>query len=175
MDDQVIPITVCNVAWQQYLSSISDWLGQPPSRGVDACASPLTDLAKYTASLAEFEAGCELDPKRTLRERGPWLRHTFFSFLILTSNDTILKVAETTDLDVLSTKVEEGRGAVVSGTLEAWREMVILGCRESSTRRMRFLCTTIKQTFDRIGLSDIWFEYRTSRHADSTLLLTYQG
>jgi hypothetical protein len=175
MEDQVIPITICNIAWQQYLSMISDWLGHPPSRGIDSSSSKLSPIAKYTASLAEFEAGQELDPKRTLREQGPWLRHTFFSFLILTSESTILKVAEITDLDILSVQSEDGRAAVISGTLDAWRTAVILCCRSTMTRRTRLLFNVIKQTFDHIGLSDLWFEYRATKHQDQTFLLEYKS
>lgn len=173
MGDQVIPITICNVAWQQYLSSTSEWLGQPPSRGIDASGSKFCDFAKYTASLGEFEAQRILDPKRTLRSEGPWLRHTFYSFLILTSEQTILKVAETTDLDVISVGSEDGRVAVVSGNLKSWKDAVIVMCREEVSKRSRALFNTIKEMFDNIGLADIWFDYRASSNQDSTFLLRY--
>lgn len=175
MDDKVIPITVCSVAWQQYLTTIAEWLGQPPSRGLDVCPSKLSNFARYTASLGEFEAQQELDPKRTLRKtEGPWLRHTFYSFLILTSEETILKMAETTDLDIISVKAEEGRVAVVSGTLDTWHRAVILMCREIVPRRSRLLFNVIKGMFDNIGLRDIWFDYRESGILDGTFLLEYK-
>lgn len=171
MDDQVIPITAVNVDWQRYLSITSEWLGQPPSKGVDSCRSKLSDFAKYTASLGEFMAGKEIEAKRVLRERGPWLQHTFFSFLILTSERNLLRVAETTDLSVLSAQAEEGRGAVVSGTLDRWRDAIEFGCSEACPKKLRLLFNEIKRVFDHIGLQDIFFDFRIKDAGDGTFLL----
>jgi hypothetical protein len=171
MDDRVIPISIPNVAWQQYLSLTSEWLGHPPSKGVDSCQSKLSDFATYTASLGEFQAGKETDAKRTLRTRGPWLQHTFFSFLVLTSPSVILRVAESTDLNVLSTKVDGKRASVISGTLLEWRDTIILLCAADSPKRVRLLFNTIKQAFDQIGLQDVFFEYKLKDAGDGTFLL----
>jgi hypothetical protein len=171
MDDRVIPISIPNVAWQQYLSLTSEWLGHPPSKGVDSCQSRLSDFARYVASLGEFQAGKEVDAKRTLRTRGPWLQHTFFSFLVLTTTNNLLRVAESTDLKVLSTEVDGKRASVISGTLQEWRDSVILMCDDTSPKRLRLLFNTIKRAFDQIGLQDVFFEFRLKDAGDGTFLL----
>lgn len=174
MDDQITLIGMNTVAWQEYLSLTSEWFGHSPSKGVDACPSKLTDFAKYTASLGEFLVGKELDAKRTLRERGPWLQHTFFTFMFIASDAIVLKVAETTDLSVLSAKAEEGRGVVVSGTLEQWRDAVVLCCGVHSNKRLRSIFNQIKQIFDQMGLQDVFFEFRPKDAGDGTFLLEYK-
>lgn len=171
MDDRVIPIAITNVAWQQYLNTVTELLGKSPSRGVDSCSAKLSDFAKYTASLAEFQMGQELDAKRILRTRGPWLQHTFYSFLILTSNTMILKVAEATDLSILSTKADTYRLALVSGTLDKWRDAVILFCDKSGSKRLRLIFNQIKRAFDQLGLQDVFFEFSLRDAGDGTFLL----
>jgi len=174
MDDQVIPISLSNVAWQQYLSSTSEWLGHCPSKGVDACPSKLSDFAKYTASLGEFQSGHALNAKRTLRTRGPWLQHTFYSFLIMTSGPIILRVAESTDLNVISTKALTGRASIISGTLDKWRDAIILCCQEDTPKRLRFIFNTIKKAFDQLGLQDVFFEFNLRDAGDGTFLLEHR-
>lgn len=174
MDDRVIPIAILSIDWQRYLSTSSEWLDHPPSKGVDSCPSRLSDIAKYVASLGEFLAGKETNAKRVLRERGPWLQHVFFSFMILTSERAILRIAETTDLHVLSSQVEEGRGAVVSGTLDRWKDAVVLCCGEHSTKRVRLLFNEVKRVFDHVGLQDVFFDFSIKDAGDGTFLLEHK-
>jgi len=173
MSDRVIPIALPQVAWEQYLSEIRDMCGRSPASGVDACTSNLSNFAKYTASLAEFQAGKEMDAKPALRRPGPWLQHTFFSFLILTSNANVLRVSESTNLDVISAKAGKQRAAVVSGNLSQWREAVILFCNRESPERLRRMFNEIEYRFEQLGLADLWNDYRRDNLSDSTFYLTY--
>lgn len=173
MCDQVIPIGLTQIAWEHYLNSVRDITGRSPASGVDACTNKLSDFAKYTASLAEFQAGKETDAKASLRRPGPFLQHSFVSFLILTSNANILRISEGTDLDVLSTKVKRKRAAIVSGRSIDWREAVIVFCTKDTPLSLRKIFNEIKWRFEQLGLQDMWSGYRTDTLQDSTFYLTY--
>lgn len=170
---RVTPIALTNVAWQLYVNNASELLGQAPTRGVDRCSSKLSDYAKYTASLAEFQAAKELDPKQTLRRPGPYLRHTFYSILISETPSTVLRISEDTDLAVLSTQIEKKRAAIVSGNLEQWRNAVIVCCDPAAGKTIRELFFDVKSMFDQLGLSDLWFNYSTRQQKDGVPGLEY--
>jgi hypothetical protein len=167
MNDRAILISIPNVAWQTYLNTSSEWLGRSVSKSVDSSGSQLADLAKYTASLAELTAE-DSNARQALRERGPCLRHTFYSFLISTSPSIILNVAENTDLNVLSHK---GRVAVVSGTLDLWVNAIVTCCRPNNKLRLKELFNGIKLIFDQLGLQDVFFEFNLRSHTDGTFYL----
>lgn len=174
MADRVVPIALSQVAFSDYLSVSTELLGRSPATGVDRCPAQLSNIAKYTASLCELQAGKVIDSKEALRSRGPWFRHSFYSFLILSSDSVVLRVAESTSLDLISAKAEdEGRVAIFSGNLEDWRDAVIVCCAPSVPKRLRFLFNIIKQAFGTLGLDDIWYDYRTEKHQDGTLYLRY--
>ncbi len=171
---RVIPIALTNVAWQHYLNNAAELLGCSPSRGVDRCTSRLSDLAKYTASLAEFQAKEELDPRRTLRRPGPYLRHTFYSILISESPSVILRISEGSDLDVISAQAGKDRVAIVSGTLDKWRNAVIMFCSPDAHKVTRELFNEIKAMFDQLGLADIFHGYSATSQKDGTFALEYK-
>lgn len=174
-EDLVIPVILSNVNWTKYLDTAQELLGHNPARGVDASTSKLSVFAKFTASLAEFKLKTELNAKQTLRTPGPWLDHTFYGFLIYTSSTTILGIAESTDLAILSAQGGKGeRAAIVSGTLKQWREAVIVCCNATATERVRRLFNQIKGMFDQVGLADIWFEFSLKGLPDKTFFLERQ-
>jgi hypothetical protein len=174
MADQVIPIALSQVAMTQYLSVSQELLGRSPSIGIDNCPAQLSDIAKYTASLAELRAGKEVDSLEVLRSPGPHLHHTFYSFMILSSNSVILRVSEGTSLDTLSAPAEdEGRVAIFSGNLAEWRDAIIVCCGPNEPKKLRLLFNVVKQAFDKLGLSDIWYEYSAESHKDGTFYLRY--
>jgi hypothetical protein len=173
---RVTPIAVSTVAWQQYIDTAAMLLGHAPSRGVDASPSKLSDFAKYVASLAEFTAKKELDPRTVLRgeQSGPQLHHLFFSIMVCEKHATILKIAEAAGLSVLSASTGKERAAVISGTLAAWRDAVIIFCDRNASCDLRELFNEVKRMFDRIGLSDIWYKYKHRGLSDDTYYLEYR-
>jgi hypothetical protein len=172
---RIVPLAVVNVAYENYLSTVTKLTGRTPSKGIDSCQSTLSDFAKYSASLAEFHLKRELDPKQALRRPGPWLRHTFFSILLLESPMLLLRLSEATDLDVLSTKGNDGYVAIVSGNLEVWRNAVITCCQLDVLLSLRSLFNEVKSMFEQIGLADIWFGFSSQGLPDGTFFLEYKG
>jgi hypothetical protein len=172
---RVIPIAASAVNWQLYIDTAADWLGHAPSRGVDASSSRLSDFAKYTASLVEFSTKQEIDPRGVLRGRpGPQLHHTFFSVMVREKHATILRIAEAAGLSVLSSSTGRERAAIVSGTLAAWRDAVIVFCHKDTPRDLRELFNEVKRMFDHIGLADIWHDYKRRGLPDKTYYLEYK-
>jgi hypothetical protein len=172
--NRVTPITVSAVNWQQYVDTAAELLGHAPSRGVDASPSKLSDFAKYTASLAEFAAKRELDPRGVLRRPGSHLRHLFFSVMVCEKHATILRIAEDESLAVISSSAGKERAAILSGTLSEWREAVIAFCDKDSPRDLRELFNEVKRMFDHIGLRDIWHGYQQRKLPDKTYHLEYK-
>jgi hypothetical protein len=175
-EDLVIPVILSNVNWTKYIDTAQELLGYKPTRGVDASTSKLSEFAKFTASLAEFKLKTELNAKQTLRTPGPWLDHTFYGFLVESTASTILGIAESTDLALLSVQ-SNGKGmraAIVSGTLKQWRDAVIVCCNATAMERVRRLFNQIKGMFDQIGLADVWFEFSHKSLPDKTFLLERQ-
>lgn len=172
--NRVIPIAVSAVNWQQYIDTAADLLGHAPSRGVDTSRSKLSDFAKYAASLAEFSAKQELDPRGVLRRPGPHLRHLSFSVMVCEKHSTILRIAEDGGLAVISSPLKKERAAVISGTLAQWREAVIVFCQRDTPRELRELFNEVKRMFDSIGLSDLWHDYRRQGLPDETYFLEFK-
>lgn len=171
---RVTPIALTNVAWQLYVNNASELLGQAPTRGVDRCSSKLSDYAKYTASLAEFQSKDETDARSSLRRPGPHLRHLFFSILISESPGVILRIAEGSDLDVISAPAGKSRAAVVSGNLDVWRNAILTFCDASAPKTVRELFNDVKAMLDQLGLADIFHGYSSVNQRDGTFALEYK-
>lgn len=174
MADRVVPIALSQVAFSDYLSVSKELLGRSVTCGVDSCPAKLSDIARYLASLAEFKLGRTSDVQSNLRRPGLWLRHFSLSFMVLSSTSTISFLAEATSLDVLSASAEdEGRVAILSGTLANWRDAVIMCCSPDVPKRLRELFNIMKRAFGQLGLDDLWFEYRAKDLQDKTFYLEY--
>jgi hypothetical protein len=174
--NRVIPIAASAVNWQLYIDTATAWLDHAPSRGVDASSSRLSDFAKYLASLAEFSAKRELDPRATLRAGlpGPQLHHLHFSVMVCEKHAVILQIAEAAGLSVMSAPTGKERAAVISGTLAAWRDAVIVFCSKEARPDLRELFNEVKRMFDHIGLGDIWHTYKRRGLPDKTYYLEYK-
>lgn len=174
MCDQVIPISISQVAWQQYLSTSKELLGRSISNSIDGYVGELSDIAKYIITLAEFKLNKTLDPKAVLRGQGSWFEHFFLSFMILSSNSVILFIAETTSLDTISSSsTGKQRLAIISGSLKSWREAIIICCSQNATVRIRKIFNEIYFCLKKLGLSDLWYDYLPTTLSDNTFYLKH--
>ena len=119
----VTPIAGSSVAWTVFLKDTTDLIGHTLTRGADSSGLKLSDCARYILALSEFHTKKESNPVDTLQQAGALLRHLHFSFLITGPTVLIFKISELTKLDILSTRLSEGKGrvALVSGVLEEWK------------------------------------------------------
>ena len=86
----------------------------------------------------------------------------------------ILKIAEGSDLDVISAPAGKSRAAVVSGTLNEWRDAVIVFCEPGTPKTIRELFNDVKAMLDQLGLADIFHGYSAVSQRDGTFALEYK-
>lgn len=171
----VKPILVSTPAWTEFLKDAADLCGHSPTQGIDSYNYNLKDYARLIAVFGEFRSGKMCDPKQTLQSAGDLLSHLHFGFMVDGSANLIYQIMELTDLKIISARLKDrkGRAAIVSGTLKQWQEAIInILC--SSTHRNQELRWVFSQCLDffyRIGLYDIWHNYRKQAQSDQTYLL----
>lgn len=166
----VIPLLIPNIAWEVYLQTILESSGHSPTSSIDNSTIKLADFAKYIVSLDEFQNGIDasVDALEILRNETNPLNHLFFSFLIVSSKASIFKIMESTDLSVISRK---GKISVISGTLFQWRNALISQQKSKETRLIFNQCLSF---FAKMGLSNIFDNYRKCILKDNTFLLEYK-
>jgi len=173
----VKPITLSNFAWTEFLKDAADLCGHSPIHGIDSYSYKLSNYARLISVLGEFRSGEKCDPKQTLYSAGDLLSHLHFGFLIDGSANLIYQIMELTDLKIISTRSKEknGRVAVVSGTLKQWRDAIInILNADKSVKRNQDLRWAFSQCLDfffRLGLQDIWHNYRQQSHKNQIYLL----
>ena len=163
----VIPIMIPNIAWERYITDVSELSGHSPTFTIDKSTVKLADFAKYIVSLDEFQNGETITALEILRNETNPLNHMFFSFLILCSKSTLFRIMETTDLNILSKK----KIAIVSGTLKQWRDALVTYQNTKETRLIFNMCLSF---FAKMGLGNIWDNYRKQTMDDNTFLLEYK-
>lgn len=175
---EVRPLIIPNINWKDYLAYTTSSTGRCPTRDVDSSNRKLSDYGKYIASLAEFRDGGLPNIQDTLKDPGALARQLQFGFIFIVPTSVIFKSMELTDLDFVSAKSkEEGRVAIVSGTLDKWRVAVIECC--SMRHRLPALRATFNTClgyFEQLGLADLWSDYRKKQvKEEGTYLLEYKG
>jgi len=167
----VMPLLIPNIAWNSYLEAVLEHSGHSPTISIDNSTIKLADFAKYIISIDEFQNGTDasVSALETLRNETNPLSHLFFSFLIVSSKVSIFKIMESTDLSVISRK---GKISVISGTLFQWRNALISQQKSKETRLIFNQCLSF---FAKMGLSNIFDNYRKCVLKDNTFLLEYKN
>lgn len=169
----VIPIMIPNIAWERYIKDAADLTGHSPTFNIDNSTVSLSPFARYIVSLEEFFSGKTTPALSVLRNEINTLNHLFFSFMVHSSYDSVFKIMSTTNLDVLSTaaKKKKDRVTVLSGTLRQWREAMVTVQESKETRLIFNKCFAF---FMKLGLGNIWDNYRKLTLEDETFLLEYK-
>lgn len=170
----VLPIGLTVIDFQSYLKEVKRAVGRAPCVGIDTNGTNLKDLAKYTASLAEFQDSSNTNTSRTLSRPGAHLKHTFFSFLIVSTNSVTRYITENTDLDIITSREDDVCVLVASGNLQVWKNAVVICLDKNTTKRVRETFTLIRSFFTQFGLDSIWSEYRRKTMPDTTYFLEYK-
>ncbi len=154
---RVIPIAGSNVIWGQFLKDVTEVTGRSPMKGADASGLQLSSYAKYIAALGELRAKQVCNPIDTLQTAGSLLCHLHFSFIIVGSSNLIFKISESTKLDIITTRIEKGRFALVSGSLKEWKDAIVeLSSAEISNIEMQWVTETLLDFFSQFGLKYIF-------------------
>lgn len=167
----VIPLLIPNIAWEKYLQAVLEHSGYSPTINIDNSTIKLADFAKYITSLDEFQNGSGTNALETLRNETSPLHHLFFSFLIVSSKASIFKIMESTDLSIISRGKAKNQISVVSGTLFQWRNALI---SQQKSKEVRLIFNQCLSFFAKMGLSNIFDNYRKCDLEDDTFLLEYK-
>lgn len=168
------------IAWPQIdwptLAKASDVvLGYNPVKPADKSDRQLSDHARLLAVLSAFSDRDSTDPLKSIREAGSLLNHLKFSFLIAADRETIFRISTTTRLDCTpNDSVDGGLAAIVSGTLSEWREATIELCHSNSPMPIRVLMDTVVLQFEKLGLGEVWSDYRKVQLKDKTFRLEHK-
>ena len=112
-----------------------------------------------------------VDPLEALKSNSTLLDHLHFSFLVTGQALVILEINELNGLSVLSSKIKGGRIALVSGSLRAWKEAVVL---MSSRPLLSKLSFDFLVFFKQLGLGYVFADYTHKKLTNGTFLLEYK-
>jgi hypothetical protein len=172
MVPDILSIIQPNINWPDFLKGARAALGYDPSKiGLDR---PLSDPARFLAIAAKFKDVGANDALVNLRTAGSTLRFLNYGFLVLSDLDTMFELMQYTRLDVATnTTITRDNIAIVSGNLETWRDSIIELSQNNSTN-VRILIDKIFIAFGRLGLGELWSDYRKKPLPDTTFLLERQ-
>ena len=171
IESRIIPISGPSIRWNIFLKDTLDSIGYSLMHEIDASGLKLSNYAKFIAALGEFQDD-KMCPIDTLKNNEAILNHLYFSFLVIGSSLLILKIIESSKLDVLSTKIQNGRIAIVSGNLVDWRRLTIELCKDSRDYK---LGKNLLDFFFQFGLQYIFANYSRQQQPNGTLLLKYKA
>lgn len=173
----VIPLLMSNINWTNFIKNVAELTGHSPTHSIDNSDLKLSDYARYLVTLGEFQSGGEQEPLNLLRNNNHLLRHLFFGFLISGSTSLIFRILELTDLDVSTAKgVDKSRVAVVTGTLEQWKNAIITCLNQKLIKNyeLRWVFNECLNCFNSAGLRNIFDNYRKKGLEDQTYFLEYK-
>lgn len=166
---RAIPIAQTTPDWPAFLKCAREALGRSVSRPLDAAGKRPEGVGPWIVALAEM-----VSPGSTmavLRNAGPLLAHANVSLLCATDCDILWAVLESGRLHVASVERNGFRLAVISGDLESWRATVINGCSEVVSVEFREFCDQAMLALEKLGLGDMWKDYRKVNLPDHTFKL----
>lgn len=144
--------------------------GVSPLRGLDSHKRTFTEHAQFIAALAALEG--RTDPLLALRHSVHELHHLAYSFMVLADMALISHISGRSNLKVASYGIMDGSQlAVVSGSLTDWYVATLEFCSDKASYNTRTLFNQILLSFDKLGLSEVWYEKRRRCLKDSTFLL----
>lgn len=176
MIPQVQAIGGTEIAWEGFLKACVDTLGYSPIRGVDAIKRELSEPAKFVAALSAFHDKLNAnDPIKSIRSAGSLLKHLSYTFMVLADDQLILDIRERTELTLTSASTMVGcRLILISGNLKQFLDATVECCSPDVSIDIRYLFDFIVLHFDRIGLGELWYEYRRKSVKDKTFLLEHK-
>lgn len=174
---KIYPISASNVSIENLIRGSREHIGYSPLQGVDRLHRDLSTHARYVAGIAGFHNRVDADrPLAALRDARSILAHLHFGFLIECDSGLILNIRERTNLAVTCSEGGSNgeRVAVISGTLDQYRQSAIECCIPSSPFELIFLFDQLIFFFEKIGLGDIWFDYRKISQRDNIFYLEHK-
>lgn len=169
---QILPIIVPAINWPDFAKAAASTIGYNPTN-VNT-SRPLSDYAKFLAACSLFKDRSQTDTIKSIRNSSSSLRHLVFGFLVLADRETLFELMQCSDLQVSTTAAQSGEvAAIVTGNLLQW-QTAIIDLSESNTYGMRLLLDKIFLYFEKVGLGELWADYRKVPLKDNTLKLEHK-
>jgi len=155
--------------WKQFIDAAMEAVGFSPTRGLDSVATPThRDPAAFLACLDLKNQ--PLEALRNGRQQGLF-RHFFMSFMCIVDEETVIGINEMTNISTWSTQTHQRLYFVaMSGTIEAWHDAIVSGCRETVPWELRSVLNGVYNILLNTGFREA-FPYTKHDHRDGTFTL----
>jgi len=165
MTPEVVLIEQPAIDFDRLLTIANQALGYSPARGTDAARRELSQSERFVSILAAIEdeaAGVGLSPRV--------LGFIQFGVVLVADTADLLDIVLAGGMPTIAAPtVRPGISlAFMAGTMSQWRDAVITGTETGGNVRAFYCkCLTL---FERLGLADVWSEYKRTPQADLFLL-----
>ena len=166
MPDAVL-VQVPSIDFRTFIGLGHKVLGRSPSATSDACRRELSDAERFLSCLAAMR-----DERAPVGLSPHLLKHVSFSAFIGADERDMLEILQLAGMPfvVVDTIVRGVQAAVVTGTLDQWRDAVVSGCAKGIPTPVRHCFNKLHGLFTAAGLN-VWQDYSPRRDTDQTYLL----
>lgn len=163
---EIYPLQIGKIDWRQYVDVCQSFLGESPTRGIDAAG---IDLENPIAFLKTLDFGNK--PVNAIAQEHLY-NHIFFSFILITNLPTIAQISERSSVSLAFVEKRSKALCLLSGTLKQWKESLVCSCHKLAETEVREVANELYLKFEAAGFGEIWTEYRHTPERDGTFSLT---
>lgn len=149
----VSTISMVITDWKHFLSLGKSYLGRDLASILDATHSNPATLASYVTML-ESLAGRNVQPQVAIGQAINSLRHVSFGFAILGEIEEINAFMELASSIIAITADPEGKFIIATGTLEAWKWLILN--KDSVTVCSRNILLQVASYLEQAGFKNLW-------------------
>lgn len=162
----VVLIQQPSIDFNTFLGVSHKLLGRSPAASVDASSRKLTDTEKFLACLNSFDK-----PASTVTLPPHLLKHVTFSVLVGADERDLIDIVEYAAMPFVKaeTSVRGVMLAVITGTLDKWRDAVRAGTSPDADYNIRTCYCRIMTLFEMAGLGQVWSGF-SKRHSKNDTL-----
>lgn len=167
MNPDAVLIQVPSIDFRTFVGLSNKALGRSPCAAADASRRYLSDAERFLSCLAAMR-----DEKAPVGLPPHLLKHVSFSAFIGADERDMLEILQVASMPFVVTETI-ARGvqiAVVTGTLDQWRDAVISGCAKGVPTPVRHCFNKLHGLFTAAGLK-VWPDYSPRPGPDQTYLL----
>ena len=165
MNPSAILISAPAIDFRTFIGLSHKVLGRSPAAPSDACRRELSDAERFLSCLAAMR-----DERASVGLSPHLLKHVSFSAFIGADERDMLEVLQLCagmPFVAVETIVRGVQAAVVTGTLDQWKDAVVSGCSKSIDSSVRHCFNKLHGLFIAAGLN-VWGDY-TPRSARTRL------
>lgn len=168
---EVTPLGKISIDLNTLLAYCQKGLGRSVSREIDSRKRDPKTTSSYLSMLAEMKVEGS-SPDDVLENPGHLLRHIFFTFLVISDEQTVIDLLEQSNLAIQRSKCINNLDlCIISADMETWRSAIINGCSQQAPFTIRLFYDKCLIAFENEGLSRLWVGYRKKNQPDSTFYL----